>query len=78
MVKAAAPLELRPMVASHARSAALGVEATAFSDTVVLSVPKNPDGLVHMLQTIADLSADLLSLNMLFWGAIVKGKLLHS
>lgn len=64
--------------ASHARSTALGMEATAFSDAVVLSVPTSPDGLAHMLQTIADLSADLLSLNMLFRGAIVKGKLLHT
>jgi len=64
--------------AHHARSAALQMEATAFSDTVVLSVPTTPEGLSHMLQTIADLSADLLSLNMLFRGAIVKGKLLHT
>jgi hypothetical protein len=31
-----------------------------------------------MLQTIDDLSMDLLSMNMLFRGAVVKGKLLHT
>lgn len=64
--------------AAQARSAELGMEATAFSDTVVLSVPTSAEGLLHMLKTIASLSTDLLSLNMLFRGALVKGKLLHT
>jgi hypothetical protein len=63
---------------ANARSAELGMEATAFSDNVVLSVPTSAEGLLHMLQTIGDLSMDLLNLNMLFRGAVVKGKLLHT
>jgi hypothetical protein len=64
--------------AANARSTALSMEATAFSDTVVLSVPVSADGLLYMLQTIEGLSVDLLSLNMLFRGALVKGKLIHT
>jgi hypothetical protein len=63
---------------ANARSTALGLEATALSDTVVLSVPTSAEGLLHMMQTIDDLSMDLLSLKMLFRGAVVKGKLLHT
>jgi hypothetical protein len=63
---------------ANARSTELGMEATAFSDNVVLSVPGSAEGLLYMLQILGDLSMDLLSLNMLFRGAVVKGKLLHT
>jgi class 3 adenylate cyclase len=63
---------------ANARSTELGLEATAFSDTVVFSVPISADGLLHMLQAIDDLSMELLSKNMLFRGAVVKGKILHT
>jgi len=64
--------------AASARSEELRLEATTFSDTVVLSVPVTPDGLLHMFQTIDDLSMDLLGMNMLFRGAVVRGKLWHT
>jgi hypothetical protein len=64
--------------AASARSEKLRLEATTFSDTVVLSVPVTSDGLLHMFQAIDDLSIDLLSMNMLFRGAIVRGMLMHS
>lgn len=60
-----------------ARSEELGLEATSFSDTVVISAPVGEAELLHMLQTIDEFGYGLLRRNMLFRGALVRGQLLH-
>lgn len=64
--------------ASAARSEELNLEVTSFSDTVVISSPVGDAELLHMLQIIDDFGFDLLSKSMLFRGALVRGKVLHS
>ncbi len=59
------------------RSDELRIEATSFSDTVVISAPVGDPELLHMLQIIDEFAYDLLRRNMLFRGALVRGKLLH-
>lgn len=61
-----------------ARSDILCLEATSFSDTVVLSVPVGAIELLRMVEIIDEFSVDLLSNNMLFRGAIVQGEVLHT
>lgn len=64
--------------AESARRAGLEIEATSFSDNVVLSAPVTQKSLLGMFEIIGNLSADLLSKSMLFRGAIVKGKAIHN
>lgn len=64
--------------AEKARRAGLEIEATSFSDNVVLSSPVSRKSLLGMFEIIGNLSADLLSKSMLFRGAIVKGKAVHN
>jgi len=61
-----------------ARSEELHIEAASFSDTIVLSSPTVPDALLRLLEIIDELSFELISGNMLFRGAIVRGHLLHT
>lgn len=65
-------------LAVGSRSTALGFEVTSFSDNVVLSIPVSPQGLLHLVQMINKFSEDLLSLGMLFRGAVVRGLALHT
>jgi hypothetical protein len=60
-----------------ARSDELQLEATSFSDTVVISAPVGEAELLHMLQIIDEFGYGLLRRNMLFRGALVRGQLLH-
>lgn len=64
--------------AQEGRSSAKGVEASSFSDTVVVSAPISADGLLVVFDGVSSFTADLLSMNMLLRGAVVRGKLLHS
>lgn len=64
--------------ASSARSAELHIEATSFSDTVVISAPTTADALYRMFEIIEELNFELLSANMLLRGAIVQGPVLHT
>jgi hypothetical protein len=59
------------------RSDELRIEATSFSDTVVISVPLGEPELLHMLQIVDEFGYGLLRRNMLFRGALVRGQLLH-
>ena len=61
-----------------ARSELLRLEATSFSDTVVLSVPVGATELLRMVEIIDEFSVALLRNNMLFRGAIVQGPVLHT
>ncbi len=54
------------------------IEATNFSDTVVLSAPVTAGGLLYIFDAVSGFTADLLSMNMLLRGAVVRGELLHS
>jgi hypothetical protein len=60
-----------------ARSNALGLEVTSFSDTVVLSAPVGMEQLIRVIELIDDFSLALLSHSMLFRGAVVRGAILH-
>jgi hypothetical protein len=64
--------------AQLARSEELHIEAASFSDTIVLSSPALPDALLRLLEIVDELSFELISGNMLFRGAIVRGHLLHT
>ncbi|WP_137897705.1 hypothetical protein [Sphingomonas sp. 2SG] len=64
--------------ASSARSEELHIEATSFSDTVVISAPATSDALYRMFEITEELSFELLSANMLLRGAIVRGAVLHT
>lgn len=64
--------------AQEGRSGAHAVEASSFSDTVVVSAPISVEGLLVIFDAVSGFTADLLSMNMLLRGAVVKGKLLHS
>jgi len=64
--------------ATAARSPHLDVQATSFSDNVVISLPASGPGLFHLIGMINNFSQQLLSLGMLFRGAIVRGRALHT
>ncbi len=64
--------------ASSARSEELHIEATSFSDPLVISDPASSDELFRMLEIIEELNFELLSANMLLRGAIVRGPVLHT
>jgi len=57
---------------------AFPMEATNFSDTVVLSTTISSDGLLLIFDAISRFTVDLLNMNMLLRGAVVRGALLHS
>jgi hypothetical protein len=63
--------------ARAARSDELRLEATSFSDTVVISAPVGEAELLHMLQIVDEFGFGLLRRNMLFRGAVVRGQILH-
>lgn len=60
-----------------ARSEDLQMEATSFSDTVIISTPVGDVALLHLMQVIDEFGFGLLSRNMLFRGALVQGQVLH-
>ncbi|CUX58468.1 MULTISPECIES: hypothetical protein [Agrobacterium] len=64
--------------AKLARSPEIGIQITSFSDNVVISIPVSPAGLFHIMGLINNFSQELLSLGMLFRGAIVRGFILHT
>lgn len=64
--------------AQSTRSTKLGLEAASFSDTIVLSLPATLPGLFHLFEMLDGFSVDLLSMNMLFRGAVVRGLALHT
>ena len=59
------------------RSDEMQMEATSFSDTVIISTPVGDPELLHLLEVINEFSFGLLSRNMLFRGALVQGQVLH-
>lgn len=59
------------------KSRSAGMQATSFSDNIVLSVPVSSDALTTLFETIDAFSTDLLTKNMLFRGAVVRGQLIH-
>lgn len=59
------------------RSDEMQMEATSFSDTVIISTPVGDAELLHLLEVINEFSFGLLSRNMLFRGALVQGRVLH-
>lgn len=64
--------------AAASQSSVLGIQATSFSDNVVISLPVSGPGLFHLFGMINNFSQELLSLGMLFRGAIAKGFALHT
>lgn len=64
--------------AVSSRSSILGIQATSFSDNVVISLPLSGPGLFHLFGLINNFSQELLGLGMLFRGAIAKGAALHT
>lgn len=64
--------------ASAIRSAELKLEASSFSDTVVLSAPAGASELLRMIEVLDQFSFDLLQRNMLFRGALVRGLVIHT
>jgi hypothetical protein len=49
----------------------------SFSDSIVMSSALTPKGLLHILNSISELSIRLLSVGLLLRGAIAKGNLYH-
>jgi hypothetical protein len=64
--------------AMSSRSSILGIQASSFSDNVVISLPPSGPGLFHLFGLINNFSQELLGLGMLFRGAIAKGAALHT
>ncbi|MBB1247690.1 hypothetical protein [Rhizobium sp. G21] len=64
--------------ALSSRSSILGIQATSFSDNVVISLPLSGPGLFHLFGLMNNFSQELLGLGMLFRGAIAKGAALHT